>query len=87
MRIKLALRHEVMGFAFPDDTSVDVASALRSIKQERPDVYRRLVQAEGQSLEALTILVNGEHIRYRRGLNTELNDGDELRIVPHIAGG
>ena len=87
MRIKLAFRHEVLWVEFPDDTLVNVARALHSIKKRRSDIYKRLVNMEGQLQASLTILVNGEHIRYLKDLDTQLSDGDELYIIPNYAGG
>jgi molybdopterin synthase sulfur carrier subunit len=37
--------------------------------------------------ESLPVFINGEHIRYRQGLQTELKNGDEVYVIPLIAGG
>ena len=37
--------------------------------------------------ESFTVFVNGEHIRYRSGWETVLEEGDEIYIVPLITGG
>jgi sulfur-carrier protein len=42
---------------------------------------------QGQLRESLPVFVNGEHIRYRQGLQTELQAGDEVYVIPLVAGG
>jgi len=41
----------------------------------------------GQLLPSVTILVNGQDIRYLQGLNTTLRNGDEMAILVPLAGG
>ena len=35
----------------------------------------------------MNVYVSGEDIRFKDGLDTELDDGDELQILPAVAGG
>jgi molybdopterin converting factor small subunit len=41
----------------------------------------------GRLRESLPVFVNGEHIRYRQGMQTVLKEGDEIYVIPLIAGG
>ena len=47
----------------------------------------RLCDDEGKVRRFVNIFVNGEDIRFAGSLDTELKDGDEVSIVPAIAGG
>jgi adenylyltransferase/sulfurtransferase len=87
MRLKVAYRREEMWLEYPDGLPVSVAQLLDSLKEVRPDVYDRWCDNEGQLRNSLAVFVNREHVRYRNGLATELNDGDEVYVVPMAAGG
>jgi len=87
MRLKLAYRREELWFEFPDNTPVNVAQVLESLKKRRPGVYENWCDEEGRLRGSLAIFVNREHVRYRNGLETELNDGDEIYVIPMAAGG
>jgi molybdopterin converting factor small subunit len=76
-----------MWLEYPDGVPVNVAQVLGSLKERRPDVYDRWCDKEGRLHRSLAVFVNREHIRYHKGLATELDDGDEVYVVPMAAGG
>jgi molybdopterin converting factor small subunit len=87
MRLKLAYSRDEFWVEFPDGTPVNVAQALQSVKEERPGIYERWCDNEGRLRSSLAIFVNREHVRYREGLETELSHGDEVYVIPMMAGG
>ena len=87
MRLKVAYRREEMWLEYPDGLPVSVAQVLDSLKERRPDVYDRWCDNEGRLRSSLAVFVNREHVRYHQGLATELDDGDEVYVVPMAAGG
>jgi molybdopterin synthase sulfur carrier subunit len=87
MRLKLASGREEFWIEFPEGASVNVAQSLQSVKEKRPAVYQRWCDGEGQLRASLAVFVNREHVRYHRGMDTELNDGDEVYVIPLSAGG
>ena len=87
MRLKLAYGREELWVEFPEGTSVNVAQVLQSVKEERPGIYERWCDKEGRLRSSLAVFVNREHVRYREGLETELGDGDEVYVIPMMAGG
>jgi len=87
MRVKLAHGRVELSLEFPDDTPVKVVEVLNAMKDRHPDVYRRWCDKNGRLRRSLAVFVNREHIRYRNGLETELSDGDEVYVIPAIAGG
>ena len=87
MQLKLSFGQEVLLSQFPDSDRVNVKQVMKSVKTRYPEIYKRWCDADGNIRETLTIFVNGDHIRYRNGLETELEEGDEIYIVPLITGG
>ena len=87
MQLKLSYGHEVLLSQFADDDPVTVRMVMRSVKAGHPDIYERWCDANGRIRETLTVFINGDHIRYRNGLETVLEAGDEIYIVPLITGG
>ena len=87
MRLKLAYQREVLWIDYPEGTSISVAQVLQSVKKRRPGVYQSWCDPEGRLRRSLAVFVNREHIRYQDGLETELNDGDEVYVIPMMAGG
>ncbi len=87
MRLKLASGHEELWVEFPQDTRVNVAQLLQSVRDRWPDLYRRCCDQDGTVRQSLPVFVDGEHIRYRDGMETELHDGSEVYVIPIVAGG
>lgn len=87
MRLKLACGRKELWVEFPEGTTVNVAQGLQSVADRWPDVYERWCDQEGRLRRSLAVFVNGEHIRYRKGFETELSDGDEIYVIPIVAGG
>ncbi len=54
----------------------------------RHDGFREKVLTDGGTLRPfLNVFVNGEDVRFAEGLDTAVSDGDEVSIVPSVAGG
>ncbi len=87
MELKLSYGREILLSQFPDSDRVNVSQVMKSVKTRHPEIYERWCDASGNIRETLTIFVNGDHIRYRNGLETMIEDGDEIYIVPLITGG
>ncbi len=52
-----------------------------------PGMRDRVMDESGQLRRFVNIYVNGEDVRFTEGLATALKDGDEVSIVPAVAGG
>ena len=87
MQLKLSYGQEVLLTQFPDTEKANVRRVMNSLKSDHPEIYQRWCDAVGNLRETLTIFVNGDHIRYRNGLETVVEEGDEIYIVPLITGG
>jgi MoaD family protein len=64
-----------------------VREALRSLSQRYPGLSERLFGPEGELRPFVNVYLNDEDIRYLDKLETRVNEGDELAILPAVAGG
>ncbi len=64
-----------------------IAELLDSLEQNCPGIKARLCDEQGQPRRFLNFYVNSEDIRFLDGTETSLQDGDEVSIVPAVAGG
>lgn len=65
----------------------DVKSLIESLEKAHPGIKDRLCDESGSLRHFVNIYVNGEDIRYLSGVTTALKSGDEVSIVPAVAGG
>lgn len=65
----------------------NVAELLDSLEKSCPGIKGRLCDDEGKPRRFLNFYVNSEDIRFLEGTDTSLTDGDEVSIVPAVAGG
>ena len=63
-----------------------VGECIDHLESEHPGVKERLCDG-GELRRFINIFINGEDIRFLSGLETPLKDGDEVSIVPAVAGG
>lgn len=65
----------------------NVAELIDSLEQNCPGIKARLCDESGEPRRFLNFYVNSEDIRFLDGTKTPLQDGDEVSIVPAVAGG
>jgi molybdopterin synthase sulfur carrier subunit len=63
-----------------------VGEALDAIFEEHEELRERITD-NGSLRRFVNVYVSGEDIRFRDGLDTALADGDEVTILPAVAGG
>lgn len=64
-----------------------IAELLDSLEQNFPGIKSRLCDEQGKPRRFLNLYLNSEDIRFLDGTETPLKDGDEVSIVPAVAGG
>jgi len=64
-----------------------IASGLADLQRQFPGIRERLVDESGAVRRFVNVYVNEEDIRFLKNLETPLKDGDEVSIIPAIAGG
>jgi molybdopterin converting factor small subunit len=66
-------------------TSID--GLLQALEGRYPGIQARLCDENGKLRRFLNLYVNSEDIRFLDNQATLLSDGDEVSIVPAVAGG
>ena len=64
-----------------------VGTALDQLGDLHPHVVNRILTRGGQLRPHVNLFVNEADIRHEQGLETRLQDGDQLLVVPSVAGG
>jgi molybdopterin synthase sulfur carrier subunit len=62
-------------------------ACIEALDAQYPGLKERLCDETGQLRRFVNIYVNGEDVRFQEGLLTALKPGDEVSIVPAVAGG
>lgn len=68
-------------------TGATVAEALDDLNTRFPGIGERLLDDEGQIRRFVNVFVNGQNVRDANGAQTSLKSGDEVGIIPAMAGG
>ena len=87
LRIPTALRKLAGGAETISAEGANVREVIASVQDSHPDLAKQLVGDDGKVRRFVNLFANDEDIRFLDDLDTELDDGDELSIVPAIAGG
>ncbi|MDY6939880.1 MAG: MoaD/ThiS family protein [Cyanobacteriota bacterium] len=64
-----------------------VSELIDALETSCPGIKARLCDESGKPRRFLNFYVNSEDIRFLEGTETTLADGDEVSIVPAVAGG
>lgn len=67
--------------------ATDIAGVVEALEGQYPGMKARLCDENGALRHFVNIYLNGEDVRYLSGIETPVGDGDELSIVPAVAGG
>ena len=67
--------------------SETVGAAIDHLEDQFPGIKERLVDEDGEVRRFVNVYVNEEDIRFLDNQATPLKDGDDISIIPAIAGG
>ncbi len=87
VRIPTPLQKVTQNKAEVEATGGTVREILDSLDKSYSGLKDRLYDEKGQLRRFINFYVNDEDIRFLQGENTAVKDGDEISIVPAIAGG
>ena len=65
----------------------DVGEVFDALEARYPGIGERLRDDSGQIRRFVNVFVNGRNVRDAEGIATRLSPGDELGIIPAMAGG
>ncbi|HVH46581.1 MAG TPA: MoaD/ThiS family protein [Labilithrix sp.] len=86
MRIPAALRTLTGGADEVKGTGGTVGEVIADLDARHPGLKDRLIDEKGVR-RFINIYVGEEDVRFTGGLGTELKSGDQISIIPAIAGG
>ena len=86
VRIPPTLRAEVGGARELEASGDTVADVLKDITERYPALGAQLLE-DGELASYVNVYVSGEDIRTRDGLDTPVRDGENLILLPAMAGG
>ena len=87
VRIPTPLRPLTKGQGEVEAKAANIAEMIDTLNSAHPGLKDRLCDDNGELRRFVNIYVNEEDIRFLKGKDTSLKDGDEVSIVPAIAGG
>ncbi len=87
VRVPGALRKLANGRAEVIAEGATVRELLDDLGRENPDLVARIMGDDGGIRQFLNLFVNGTDIRFEDNLDTPVSAGDEVSIIPSIAGG
>ena len=64
-----------------------LAATIETLESRFPGIQDRLLDENGNLRHFVNIYVNGEDVQFLDNLETVIKDGDEVSIVPAVAGG
>ena len=75
-----------------DQESIEIESntiggAIDELEGKFPGIKERLVDEEGEIRRFVNVYINEEDIRFLENQDTPLKEGDDISIIPAIAGG
>ena len=67
--------------------SATIGAAVEELEGKFPGIKERIVDEEGEIRRFVNVYVNEEDIRFLKNQDTPLKEGDDVSIIPAIAGG
>ena len=87
VRIPSPLRSYTQGADTIDAPGANVGDVLNNLKEKASGIETRLFKSPNQLNRFVNVYLNDEDIRFLKNLETPVKAGDEISIVPAIAGG
>lgn len=87
VRIPTPLRKLTNNEEMVEVNARNVGEAITELQLRYPGIQERLVDEKGEVRRFVNVYVNEEDIRFLKNQQTLLKDGDEISIIPAIAGG
>jgi molybdopterin synthase sulfur carrier subunit len=87
VRIPSPLRSYTNGADVVEASGASVGAVLNDVKTKASGIDARLFKGPNQLNRFVNVYLNDEDIRFLQNLDTPVKDGDEISIVPAIAGG
>jgi molybdopterin converting factor small subunit len=86
IHIPTPMRQHTDGKAVVDAKGASVKAVLDDLGAQHPALTQKLFD-NGKVRQFVNLYLNDEDVRYLDNLATPVKDGDELAIIPAVAGG
>lgn len=87
VRIPTPLRNLTNDAEVVEVEAATIGGAIEALQARFPGIKERLVDEAGEVRRFVNVYVNEEDIRFLQNQDSPLKDGDEVSIIPAIAGG
>ena len=87
VKLPTQLRPAAGGATEVQTSGATVGEALESLYAEHGELRERISGDDGELRRFVNVYLKGEDIRFLDGLATPVAEGDELTILPAVAGG
>jgi MoaD family protein len=87
VKLPTQLRDAAGGATAASVEGATVGEALEALYTEHGELRSRLADDGGSLRRFVNVYLGGEDIRFLDGLDTPVGDGDEVTILPAVAGG
>ena len=87
VRIPTPLRGLTNGQEIVQAAGGSISEIIQDLQARYPGLKERLCDDQGVLRRFVNVYLNDEDIRFKDGKNTAVKDGDEVSIIPAIAGG
>ena len=87
VRIPTPLRRVTGGQDKVNAEGETLAQIIDSVESQYPGIKERICDPDGSLRNFVNVFVNGEDVRFLDGVDSGVGDGDEVSIVPAVAGG
>ncbi|HZP46837.1 MAG TPA: ubiquitin-like small modifier protein 1 [Candidatus Binataceae bacterium] len=64
-----------------------IKAVIQDLDRRHPGIGERLLDEKGELRRFVNVYLNGDDIRFLSALDSKVKDGDDISIVPAIAGG
>jgi molybdopterin synthase sulfur carrier subunit len=87
VKVPTPLRKFTAGSETVSGNGATVGALIEDLEKRYAGIRERICDEQGRVRRFVNLYINGEDIRFLRQLDTKVKDGDEISIVPAIAGG
>jgi molybdopterin synthase sulfur carrier subunit len=87
VKIPSVLRPAVGGARELDIDGATIGELIARLTEQHPSLRQQLLSDDGGLNRFVNVYVNGQDVRYLQGLDTPVEDRDEVRLLPAMAGG
>ena len=87
VKLPTILRKHAGGEARIAADGATLREILKDLESRYPGITKNVLTEDGGLHRFINVYVNDEDVRYLGSLETELQDGDTISILPAVAGG